>query len=73
MPRSAAGSPSIPTVSLADNYALIFTDPDWYMGYVNAIIYVAINVVISVGVACPPPMPFRGMIFSATAGCSSGS
>ncbi len=45
------------TFSLA-NYALIFTDPDWYMGYVNAVIYVLINVVISVAVALPAAYAF---------------
>ncbi len=41
-----------------ENYALIFSDPDWYMGYVNAIVYVLINVVISVGVALPAAYAF---------------
>lgn len=45
------------SVSL-ENYALILTDPDWYMGYVNAIIYVVINVVISVSVALPAAYAF---------------
>jgi glycerol transport system permease protein len=40
------------------NYALIFGDPDWYLGYVNALIYVAINVLISVGVALPAAYAF---------------
>ena len=41
-----------------ENYALILTDPDWYMGYVNAIIYVVINVAISVSVALPAAYAF---------------
>ena len=41
-----------------ENYALILTDPDWYMGYVNAIIYVVINVVLSVSVALPAAYAF---------------
>ena len=41
-----------------ENYALILTDPDWYMGYVNAIIYVVINVEISVSVALPAAYAF---------------
>lgn len=45
------------SVSL-ENYALILTDPDWYMGYVNAIIYVVLNVVISVSVALPAAYAF---------------
>ena len=44
-------------LSLA-NYALIFTDPDWYMGYVNAIVYAVMNVVISVAVALPAAYAF---------------
>lgn len=40
------------------NYALILSDPDWYLGYVNAIIYVLLNVVISVGVALPAAYAF---------------
>lgn len=54
-----------------ENYRLIFTDPDWYMGYVNAVIYVLINVVISVSVALPAAYAFsrhdffghRGLFF----------
>ena len=30
------------------NYAVIFTDPSWYSGYINSIIYVVLNTVISV-------------------------
>ncbi|RYF00279.1 MAG: carbohydrate ABC transporter permease, partial [Comamonadaceae bacterium] len=30
------------------NYRTIFTDPSWYSGYINSLIYVAINTVISV-------------------------
>jgi glycerol transport system permease protein len=41
-----------------ENYRLIFTDPDWYMGYVNAIIYAALNVAISVAVALPAAYAF---------------
>ncbi|MFM2349971.1 MAG: trehalose transport system permease protein SugB, partial [Pseudomonadota bacterium] len=33
------------------NYTTILTDPAWYMGYVNSIIYVVMNTVISVLVA----------------------
>ncbi|MCA3573436.1 MAG: carbohydrate ABC transporter permease [Aestuariivirga sp.] len=44
-------------LSLA-NYALIFTDPDWYMGYVNAIAYAVMNVAISVAVALPAAYAF---------------
>jgi len=41
-----------------DNYAKIFTDPSWYMGYVNSIEYVVINTVLSVAVALPAAYAF---------------
>jgi glycerol transport system permease protein len=41
-----------------DNYATIFSDPTWYMGYVNSIIYVTINMVLSVSVALPAAYAF---------------
>lgn len=40
------------------NYAVIFTDPSWYNGYINSIIYVAINMAISVTVALPAAYAF---------------
>ena len=40
------------------NYTVIFTDPSWYRGYINSIIYVALNTVISVGVALPAAYAF---------------
>ncbi len=40
------------------NYRTIFTDPTWYMGYVNSIIYVSINTVLSVTVALPAAYAF---------------
>jgi glycerol transport system permease protein len=30
------------------NYMTIFTDASWYSGYINSLIYVAINTVVSV-------------------------
>jgi glycerol transport system permease protein len=41
-----------------ENYATIFTDPTWYNGYINSIIYVAMNTVISVTVALPAAYAF---------------
>ncbi|MGB8815451.1 MAG: carbohydrate ABC transporter permease, partial [Paracoccaceae bacterium] len=41
-----------------DNYHTILTDPSWYMGYVNSIIYVVMNTVISVVVALPAAYAF---------------
>ena len=41
-----------------ENYKVIFTDPTWYNGYINSIIYVVINTVISVSVALPAAYAF---------------
>ncbi len=41
-----------------ENYTVIFTDPTWYNGYINSIIYVVINTVISVSVALPAAYAF---------------
>ena len=40
------------------NYIKIFTDPSWYMGYINSLIYVAQNTVISITVALPAAYAF---------------
>ena len=40
------------------NYKVILTDPAWYMGYVNSIIYVTMNTVISLAVALPAAYAF---------------
>lgn len=40
------------------NYATILTDPSWYMGYVNSLIYVVMNTVISISVALPAAYAF---------------
>ncbi len=40
------------------NYMVIFTDPSWYNGYINSIIYVVMNTVISVTVALPAAYAF---------------
>jgi glycerol transport system permease protein len=47
--------PASPTLA---NYARIFTDPAWYSGYINSLIYVAINVVLSLSVALPAAYAF---------------
>ncbi len=47
--------PRNPTLA---NYRTIFTDPSWYMGYVNSIIYVVMNMVISVAAALPAAYAF---------------
>ncbi|MEM9146562.1 MAG: carbohydrate ABC transporter permease [Pseudomonadota bacterium] len=41
-----------------ENYVVIFTDPTWYWGYINSLIYVSINTVVSVGVALPAAYAF---------------
>jgi glycerol transport system permease protein len=41
-----------------DNYIVIFTDPTWYWGYINSIIYVSLNTVISIAVALPAAYAF---------------
>ena len=41
-----------------DNYIKIFTDPTWYTGYLNSIIYVSINTILSVAVALPAAYAF---------------
>ena len=40
------------------NYHTIFTDPSWYSGYINSMIYVALNMVLSVTVALPAAYAF---------------
>ena len=47
--------PRNPTLA---NYQVIFTDPAWYSGYINSIIYVVMNMVISVLVALPAAYAF---------------
>lgn len=47
--------PADPTWS---NYLTIFTDVSWYSGYINSLIYVLINTVISVMVALPAAYAF---------------
>jgi len=41
-----------------DSYVTIFTDPTWYWGYINSIIYVTLNTVISLLVALPAAYAF---------------
>ncbi|MBP9182666.1 MAG: carbohydrate ABC transporter permease [Fuscovulum sp.] len=53
----------IPNDLTLRNYAVILTDPSWYMGYVNSIIYVVLNTVISVVVALPAAYAFSRYSF----------
>ncbi len=41
-----------------EHYRTIVTDPSWYSGYINSLIYVALNTVISVTVALPAAYAF---------------
>ncbi|MBC6438095.1 MAG: carbohydrate ABC transporter permease [Rhodobacteraceae bacterium] len=47
-----------PRVPTFENYRTILTDPSWYSGYINSIIYVTLNTVISVTVALPAAYAF---------------
>ena len=47
-----------PQVWTLDSYRTIFTDPTWYWGYINSIIYVSLNTVISITVALPAAYAF---------------
>jgi glycerol transport system permease protein len=47
--------PHSPTIK---NYVTIFTDRSWYSGYINSIIYVVENTIISVCVALPAAYAF---------------
>ena len=54
----AAASRSGRTNFTLANYREILTNPVWYNGYINSIIYVSINTVISVTVALPAAYAF---------------
>ena len=45
------------------NYMTIFTDASWYSGYINSLVYVAINTVVSVLVALPAAYAFSRYSF----------
>lgn len=47
--------PENPTLN---NYTVIFTDPSWYSGYINSLIYVGMNTVISISAALPAAYAF---------------
>ena len=48
----------LPTNPTLDNYRVIFNDPSWYSGYINSIIYVVMNTIISLSVALPAAYAF---------------
>ena len=45
------------------NYKTIFTDESWYSGYINSLIYVSINMVITLTVALPAAYAFSRYSF----------
>ncbi|AMG28959.1 carbohydrate ABC transporter permease [Grimontia hollisae] len=47
-----------PQTFTLDNYAVIFTDPSWYSGYLNSLTYVSINTLLSLAVALPAAYAF---------------
>ncbi|ACM04174.1 Glycerol-3-phosphate ABC transporter, permease protein UgpE [Rhodobacter sp. AKP1] len=53
--------PEHPTLA---NYARIFGDPTWYMGYVHSLIYVVLNTAISLAVALPAAYAFSRYSFT---------
>jgi glycerol transport system permease protein len=48
----------IPAAPTLENYRTILTDPSWYNGYINSIIYVVLNTGISIAVALPAAYAF---------------
>jgi glycerol transport system permease protein len=48
----------IPTHPTLGNFIHIFSDPIWYLSYINSLEFVAINVIISVGCALPAAYAF---------------
>ena len=52
-----------PRAFTLDNYAQIFTDPTWYNGYINSIVYVCLNTAISVTAALPAAYAFSRFRF----------
>ena len=51
--EAAAGLSFLPTEPTLVNYLYILTEPGWRAGFVNAVIYVVINVCLSLAVAVP--------------------
>jgi glycerol transport system permease protein len=54
----------VPADPTLDNYVTIFTDPAWYMGYVNSLCYVLLNTAISLAVALPAAYAFSRYRFT---------
>ena len=59
-----------PQAFTLEHYKTILTDESWYSGYINSMIYVAMNTLISVSVALPAAYAFSRYRFLAS--CSAG-
>lgn len=53
-----SGVTFVPAAPTLDNYRFLLDDPAWFWGYINALVYVAINVAIAVTVAVPAAYAF---------------
>jgi glycerol transport system permease protein len=53
-----SGFSLFPQTFTLDSYITILTDPTWYTGYINSIIYVSLNTLLSVAVALPAAYAF---------------
>ena len=53
----------LPSPVSLENFAFVFGSPDWVAGYVNAVTYVALNVVITLLVALPAAYAFARFRF----------
>lgn len=53
----------LPQAFTWDNYKTILTDPAWYSGYINSLIYVLLNTTISITVALPAAYAFSRYSF----------
>ena len=53
----------LPQQFTLENYATILTDPSWYWGYINSLIYVTLNTVLSVAAALPAAYAFSRFTF----------
>jgi len=52
------GFSALPIDFTTENYVKILTDPTWYWGYINSMLYVSMNMVISVAAALPAAYAF---------------
>jgi len=59
-----AGFSWFPAEFTVESYVEILTDPTWYWGYINSLIYVSLNTVISITVALPAAYAFSRFNFT---------